>query len=1762
MLISKRGFRNSTATGALLVALGAPVAFAQQATVITDIGTGQTIATSADYTAGNTQQLLATPSATTTNNNVNINLTISSAADDTVTTVAPAEDNLISASATGNISTGAAVLAFAPSTAGDTAAVGTLQSVQANVVAASTGDTHSIVIENTDTGVRTFTGAALQDNNDITTSATGNNAASSLTVASGLDVVESVAGTASVALNQTAAASPNTSASADLLVSSSQEIDSVEAGVPLNITSTVTNANTTTRIEEINGATVTTANSDQASSATGNTATNSIASLDTTASITGTAAIANQQSIIPLNGATIAATTQGSTISVDVGGASVGDVISSTVLLSDNSQTSSATGSASTQTLTLDASNIIGDGPVASISDTVAGGGVQLSAIGDTVIGNVQSVESSVEIAATTSGNVIRSNMTPGSEVLNSTLEVDGNRQTASATGVTTENTLSLTSGATMSATGAVGSAQSMDGAVLATTTNNAIRNLVIDDDVVNSSVLTTDNVIGATATGAAATNSLSTTTATNNLSLATNSGAVRNGIDASADQPAVTAGQVLTNDQSQSGSASVIALVEDNQVLTSIGDDADGSTVTTDGNLLSSSATANTADNTISLAFNALTGGIAGGGVVAGLANDQTLDAGMTVTARNVGLNGLPVLTDIDSDAGAGPNNQGASISTSANRVDAIARGNVTTGNDVIVDATNIVTATEADPSITLGTGALNAVGSFVAGSTQVSGSDILASQRNVGGTTSNTIVTQFGDDIQDSSSVVSDENILVASATANTASNSVQLGDASTATIAASGVVANYQGTTADGTVSAEIGVLGTDNTDPFTSTNSGASNTGTLSVSGNDIVNGSATPVTLTFNTPLTSEEVTILLGAGYTGAVVGGTTATLPGNSTADFSIFNAVFTAGGGGVNTGDESFTISQFNTAGTPGQLNGAGVIVRIDDSFGGTIDDSTVSVSGNTVVGEVSGNIASNAATATASTITGLSAAATSITVADGTVAPANADLAVANLQESASVLSSDVAATFGIIADGDGNIGGVDNSTQTVSDNLQQSFATANRATNGVTLSATNTDADTALDSAQISSASVATTSDLDVVANAGGTNSSLAMEGNANQSVANGNIVTNAITLDTTNATATGTDNAAVDLGTATATANNVLASSQLVTGSVSASATTDVFNQDATRPGGNEIITSNVSLSDNATIAQATANSSGTSNALTLGNVDTANMERTGVLLNTQTVAATSVTANVDQDVAVTLTNTGTVPVQSSSVSLDGNSTNALARSNVITNTLAVNGANIAAGDSTDAAYSETAGTLDAAYVLLSSQGNAASVTATTDQSRVELELSNTGGNVIDTSTISLSGNSSSATALANTAVNNVAVGLNAANVDATAALGNQQSNSGAVQATGGSAVGVYADALGGTDPIGINGSSVLLSGNMSVSNAVGNQAQNTLTAAGTSITSGNTVTSASLNAATPNAIVANAGNMLLSDQSNTGTISSINNANLVTISSSAADGLGAAAQGSTLSISGNMTEARATANLVLNSSISVGGASTSDVDASGLIGNFQFNDGTGTVNAEASTQTTISLNGVTGTAALSNGSAVLQGNSTLALARGNVVENVLNAEGANVGAGSSPASVSGGQADAGVLSASFGVFNEQVQQAAINATSSGARYAINATSGTGNALNAASATVDGNSINASAFGNVATNRVTLTSLNGAGNGASAAVFNGQVNSGAITSLTTGAVIGSFSTGGIDSATVGVMGNSISATSVGNFASSTVTRATR
>jgi hypothetical protein len=1787
--------RTTTATAALVLALGSPAVFgapvSAQATADTILGSGETISKSATYTSGNYQVLSATPTATTTNNNVNLSLTADDAINDIVTVAAPQTNNLISATAIGNSSTALGQLLYSPNNAGETAAVGTLQAVQADVLADSTDDTHSIVIENAGDGVRTLTGTTLSDNNDITASAIGNTATSTITAASGLDLVEAIAGQSTFNIDGTLASKVDNDVSGDLIVSSSQEIDAAEAASDLTVTGLVDGAFTSTLVEDLDVATVTLSNNDQASTATGNSAASSISSLDTTASITASTAVSNLQVISAGTFAVdIDATTQGSEIAVSSGidsnGNNVGDVVDSIISVRDNTQSATATGSVSTQSIALDASSITGEGIAA---DTGAGSKNELEAAGDSIIGNVQSIDEDVKVSGSVSGNTITSVVAYDNvdhDVTTSTIELTGNTQAAAATGVSTSNTLSLTSGATMNAAGVVASVQAVDGTVLAETVESGISNVNHEDnDLTNSTLRTVDNTVSSTATGTRAVNLLESTTGTNNLDVAINTGVVNNSIENLSTMPRVTAGQALLNDQSMASSAVVSSTTDGTRILTETGLNADSSTVATDGNVMSASATASEANNSVSLAFNELVGTISdtvggtvtvdGTGVVAAVANEQTLDDDMSVTARTIGYEGEPIRSYTNSDAIA------SRVSTSANIVSAAANGNVTSANNVIVDATNVTSGSLAAPVMTT-LGASTATGSFVAASTQISGADILASQLNPAGSRSNTIMTEFADDIRGESTVVSDDNVLSAVAKANSANNAVQLGDDQSATVAASGVVANYQGTLAAGSVTSQIGIEGTDSVAAYGSSNSGNAG-GTMTFvsgpGGDEVTNTDTNPLTLTFISALTPEEASILNSSGYT-AVAGTNTATLAPGATGNVSIFNSTFGTGGGGA--GNQTLTIVGFSASGTPVALSGAGVLVKVDGGNAGEILASTVSVSGNTVVGAVTGNTANNAVSATATSVTGLAATAVSVDVGDtALVNPTGADLATANLQESAAPLTSDVYAVFGIIADDaeDGDMETILNSTQMVSDNLQQSYATANSATNKVDVTATNASAETALDSVQASTASVSTDSGMQVVANAGSTTSSLEMDGNTNQSVANGNVVNNVTTADVTNANVVdGAVNASADLTGAglVVAANNVVSSAQSATANVTATAETDVFNQDNLSPNVEEIVGSDVSMSSNSTIAQATANSTTASgNILTLGNDGTANMNQTGLVANLQnnSDSTTTVLASVAQDISLALTGDGSgSPVDTSSLSLDGNSSTALARSNVATNALIVDGANINAGSG--GAVFDEGNSLAASYVLGSLQDNAAGVTATTTQSRVVVEMSNdgfSGGGVLD-STVSLSGNDSSATALANTATNSVSVGANAANVDASTALANTQFNGGAVAATGGSEVGleVFTGATG-LLPVGIDVSTVMVSENVSSSNAAGNQAQNTLTVAGANIVSGATNTLAEIDSsggADDNQ--ASAGNLLLNSQENEGLITSTNTANLVGINVDGAEGTiiapGAAVSGSTLGVTGNVTEARATANLVLNSSIDIGGAGTSSLDSTAAIGNFQVNDSAGTVKASASTTTGISLTAAGDATGLDAGTAMVQGNSTLALARGNVAENILNANGSNVTSGTSPATLNSGTGPAtGVLNASFGVLNEQQQRASVTAESLNTSYKVEVTAGPRNdatlglALNGASATVSGNTVNASAFGNVATNRVNLASLTGATNNASAAVYNTQLSTGAITSKVSGASVGVYSVGGVVNAAVGVSNNSISATSIGNFATSSFTR---
>ncbi len=90
--------------------------------------------------------------------------------------------------------------------------------------------------------------------------------------------------------------------------------------------------------------------------------------------------------------------------------------------------------------------------------------------------------------------------------------------------------------------------------------------------------------------------------------------------------------------------------------------------------------------------------------------------------------------------------------------------------------------------------------------------------------------------------------------------------------------------------------------------------------------------------------------------------------------------------------------------------------------------------------------------------------------------------------------------------------------------------------------------------------------------------------------------------------------------------------------------------------------------------------------------------------------------------------------------------------------------------------------------------------------------------------------------------------------------------------------------------------------------------------------------------------------------------------------------------------------------------------------------------------------------------------------------------------------------------------------------------------------------------------VTGNSVAASAYGNSATNALTLTALNTGAPGAgapTAAVGNYQVNSGAIVATATSVAYGIGVTGGVGGSSLRATGNQVTANAVGNSAASSI-----
>jgi hypothetical protein len=517
----------------------------------------------------------------------------------------------------------------------------------------------------------------------------------------------------------------------------------------------------------------------------------------------------------------------------------------------------------------------------------------------------------------------------------------------------------------------------------------------------------------------------------------------------------------------------------------------------------------------------------------------------------------------------------------------------------------------------------------------------------------------------------------------------------------------------------------------------------------------------------------------------------------------------------------------------------NEGGVFVEIGDD----IIDSTVSVSDNLISGSVAGNSATNAVSASGTNVADGSDHFATWAIIDGDDTTAWGDHQLANVQvvlgldDDGFDLSSQVYGTFAIdlTSENLGTTTTVEASNLRIDGNTQSSRAVANTAENSVALNATNTAAGAALASNQSSSASVNAESVADLFAPVASAGTGVSISDNTNQAQAVINNVTNTLTVKATNADGvTLTRNADLDIDTnLVATGDHILGNQQFATTSVTASAVTNIYNDEAEIDETDGLLNGSVTVAGNVTIAEASAN-----RAINAADVSaSASLVASAGVANLQ-ISSADVSASAATNAGVALAGdsagaTTWAAVDASSITLGANTTSSLARGNAATNVLNyAAGANYGATsplsdagsniDSTNAAVSARA-------AVLNVQSNTGGVEATSEQSSYVVALNNDVLTpTITNATIGVIGNTVSSVAYGNTAGNMLTSRALNSN-QATLAVTSSQFNSGPVTATTSTVIYGVTSGLGA-----VSGSALSVTSNAITATAVGNNVINTI----------------------------------------------------------------------------------------------------------------------------------------------------------------------------------------------------------------------------------------------------------------------------------------------------------------------------------------
>jgi hypothetical protein len=1221
---------------------------------------------------------------------------------------------------------------------------------------------------------------------------------------------------------------------------------------------------------------------------TGNSAATTIGLGSADSSLAGTVVVGNLQNYSGDTAGTTNASNLDTTIKAAVTATAFDNTfVGSALSVNSNRIASSATANTATNAIRLaDGLAYTGSASGNDAQSTVLTNGTDVVTSADLVIASSQMADNSTDNTSldAVTDNAIVSAVVENS--VNSTIDVSRNRVSAAATGDDLTSSVSNGTGSALFS-GAVSvaarqtlgdSSGPVDAFDVSATNSDTLVSATVGvvaatgtaGVVSGSDVSLSGNISSASATGARLNQSVALDATTLGLGDGVASVATGNGASA-------TGAALVTSVQIANGDTGVTAEALRSQVILTSNDKngtSAGSALLVSGNVQEAFAASLDASNSV-----ALTGSSVGSEV--GIANEQTAD----FTSATVSANASLVVTDA-----LGSATVAATAALTGNIERAVATG-ATASNMIDVVAQSVTVA--SDGSVAADSAARVAVAAFATVNVQNINDDVTALAQPV--TSQSGFKVQVGDSVNAGSSVDNNSNVLAAQAQGAVASNATMLDIATLAVsggdFAPAGSVTSLQSVAAGADVSASavpngaalvLTDLGSVVADTVTSASvSTSSNVVSATADGAKVVNSLAVASTTlvdfadgytagafveaAFGIASQQEGGDAVVSSTLRGAVnstasdsalvltdiagvVTGSSVASTGNllsalansndaaNTLTVSANTLQTAAGIGNVQSSDADVSAT-IGFAGTSASGASGGVTIAVGDA----ITNSSVSVDRNVVQGSAITNTATNLLSASATSMAGAVSVARADTSAAGSFTLNNEQTTNA-----ASSAVADVQSTFSIdqaqTATAD-----ITGSALSVSGNSQLGEAAGNSASNTVSVSATDLDANVgtnevtaALASVQGGTLEVNASSGMTVFSNIASTSSTVAMDDNTNTARGLGNNASNLLSVAGTNiASASTTDSVVSDTSIG---ADYALSNMQNASGDIDTTATASVSNDDvsdATTPG---VTSGTISLSSNANTATTTFNAAVNAVAVNSAASAGANVATAAGLGNLQdaNTATDIVTAVALSTVQVSLNGNDTGPVEmldNSTLKVEANSNRASATLNSATNSLVAYGANIenVGNANVNAVANSLTATETADFAVGNSQsaaGTGLSAQATTTIAVNDGTTAASGGVVA--SDVSIASNATRAEANANSA-NNAAVISADAQLGATATIVSQQTNA-VVDTTATASSSVTAGFNSGTLALeALDGSSLTMAGNSTTAVARGNSASNAMT---------------------------------------------------------------------------------------------------------------------------------------------------------------------------------------------------------------------------------------------------------------------------------------------------------------------------------------